>query len=191
VPQLRIALAQVDHTVGELSGNAATVLVRSAAAAEGGAHLVVFPEMMLTGYPPEDLVLRSTFRQASRAALRQLAADLVTAGAGELGVIVGYLDDDAEPGEPPRPRNAAAFLLGGQVVTTYFKHHLPNYGVFDERRYFVAGCSLAVVRYRDVDIALTICEDVWQDGGPFAVARTAGVPGPTGHRPCRARTANR
>ncbi len=130
MPQLRIALAQIDHTVGDLSGNAVRVLEGAQQAADAGAHLVAFPEMMLTGYPPEDLVLRPSFRAASRATLDALAADLGRAGLGSIGVIVGYLDDDHGP------RNAAAFLLDGQVVATYFKHHLPNYGVFDEYRYF-------------------------------------------------------
>ena len=166
---LRLALAQVNYTVGDLAGNAETVLVRTAEAAAAGAHVVLFPEMMLTGYPVEDLVLRPGFRDASRAALEQLAVSLADAGLGETAVVVGYIDDDGVP------RNASAFLLGGRVVARYFKHHLPNYGVFDERRYFVPGTSLTVVRHLGVDIALTVCEDVWQDGGPFTVAGRAGV----------------
>jgi NAD+ synthase (glutamine-hydrolysing) len=166
---LRVALAQVDMTVGDLPGNTALALGRTREAAGGGAHLVVFPEMMLTGYPPEDLVFRPSFRAASRAAVDRLAADLATAGLGQIAVVVGYLDDAGGP------RNASAFLVGGRVVARYFKHHLPNYGVFDEDRYFVPGDRLVVVRYRGVDIALTICEDVWQEGGPFSVARAAAV----------------
>ena len=166
---LRLALAQVNYTVGDLAGNAETVLVRTAEAAAAGAHVVLFPEMMLTGYPVEDLVLRPGFRAASRAALEQLAVSLADAGLSETAVVVGYIDDDGVP------RNASAFLLGGRVVARYFKHHLPNYGVFDERRYFVPGTSLTVVRHLGVDIALTVCEDVWQDGGPFTVAGRAGV----------------
>jgi NAD+ synthase (glutamine-hydrolysing) len=174
VPTLRLALAQVNYTVGDLAGNAATVLARSRQAAEAGADLVAFPEMTLTGYPPEDLVLRRSFRQASRAALERLATELADAGAGELAVAVGYLDDDgAEPGGGPR--NALAFVHRGRVVARYFKHHLPNYGVFDERRYFCSGSRFVVVRHLGVDIALTVCEDVWADGGPFAVAGAAGV----------------
>ncbi len=169
MPLLRVALAQVNTTVGDLAGNAAGVLERTREAAAAGAHLVAFPELTITGYPPEDLVLRQSFRSAARTALERLAADLATAGLGDTAVVVGYLDADGGP------RNAAAFLLGGTIVARYYKHHLPNYGVFDERRNFVAGTSFVVVRYRSVDIALTICEDVWQDGGPFTVAGLAGV----------------
>ena len=166
---LRLALAQVNYTVGDLAGNAETVVTRTAEAAGAGAHVVLFPEMMLTGYPVEDLVLRPGFRAASRAAVDELATTLADAGLGDTAVVVCYVDDDGVP------RNASAFLLGGRVVARYYKHHLPNYGVFDERRYFVPGTSLTVVRHLGVDIALTICEDVWQNGGPFTVAGRAGV----------------
>jgi NAD+ synthase (glutamine-hydrolysing) len=169
VPTLRLALAQVNCTVGDLAGNAAAVLTGSRAAAASGADLVAFPELAITGYPPEDLVLRESFRAASCGTLERLAADLDTAGCGDIAVLVGYVDSDGGP------RNAAAFLLGGRVVARYYKHHLPNYGVFDERRYFIPGTNLVVVRYRGADIALTICEDLWQDGGPFTVAGAAGV----------------
>jgi NAD+ synthase (glutamine-hydrolysing) len=169
VPTIRLALAQLNYTVGDLGGNSAMVLARTREAAAAGAHLVAFPEMTLTGYPPEDLVLRSSFRQASRTAVERLAGDLDQDGLGEIAVVAGYLDDDGGS------RNALAFLHRGQVVARYFKHHLPNYGVFDERRYFTAGSAFAVVRHLGVDIALTICEDVWQDGGPFAVAGAVGV----------------
>jgi NAD+ synthase (glutamine-hydrolysing) len=156
-------------TVGDLAGNAQTVVSRTAQAAAAGAQIVTFPEMMLTGYPIEDLVLRPAFRAASRSALENLAGQLADAGLGEVAVIVGYVDDDGFP------RDASAFLLGGQVVARYYKHHLPNYGVFDERRYFAPGATLTVVRHLGVDIALTVCEDVWQEGGPFTVAGAAGV----------------
>ncbi|MEP7021352.1 MAG: NAD+ synthase [Pseudonocardiales bacterium] len=169
MPVLRLALAQMNTTVGDLAGNTGRVLEGTRAAAAAGAQLVAFPELAITGYPPEDLVLRASFRLASRAALQRLATDLATAGLGETAVIVGYVDTDVGP------RNAAAFLLRGTIVATYYKHHLPNYGVFDERRHFLPGTNFVVVRYRGVDIALTICEDVWQDGGPFAVAGAAKV----------------
>jgi NAD+ synthase (glutamine-hydrolysing) len=101
--------------------------------------------------------------------LEKLAADLAAEGLGDVAVLVGYVDDSGGP------RNALAFLHRGDVVARYFKHHLPNYGVFDERRYFVPGDRFVVVRHKGVDIALTICEDVWQDGGPFTVAGRVGV----------------
>jgi NAD+ synthase (glutamine-hydrolysing) len=169
MPVLRVALAQIDVTVGDLAGNAAAILDRAQRAVQGGADLVLFPELAVTGYPPEDLVFRSSFRAASRATTEKLAADLAASGCGDVAVVVGFVDDDAGP------RNALAFCLGGQVVTTYQKYHLPNYGVFDEARYFVAGTRFEIVRYRGVDVALTICEDLWQEGGPFAVAGATGV----------------
>ncbi len=181
MPTLRIALAQVDSTVGDLPGNADAVRLWTRRAAAEGAHLVAFPEMMLTGYPVEDLVFRESFVAASRDVLRRLAADLAADGLGEIAVVVGYLDADgparldADAAPDRGPRDALALLHGGRIVTTYFKHHLPNYGVFDEDRYFVPGGTLRVVRIGGADVALTVCEDIWQAGGPFAVARDAGV----------------
>jgi NAD+ synthase (glutamine-hydrolysing) len=181
MPTLRLALAQVNPTVGDLAGNAETVRRTTRAAATAGAHLVVFPEMMLTGYPIEDLVFRQSFVTASQNALRQLAADLDADGLGGVPVLLGYLDSDgsatssSDTTRNRGPRNAQAVLHGGAVVARYFKHHLPNYGVFDEDRYFVPGDALTVVRIAGVDVGLTICEDLWQAGGPFAVARRAGV----------------
>jgi len=181
MPTLRIALAQVNSTVGDIAGNAAAVRRWSRAAADAGAQLVAFPEMMLTGYPIEDLVFRNSVVEASRQGLETLARDLQADGLGDLAVVVGYVDadgpaatsSDATPGTGRR--DASALLLGGAVVATYFKHHLPNYGVFDEDRYFEPGTALTVVRFGGIDIALTVCEDVWQEGGPFAAARRAGV----------------
>ncbi|MFI6158586.1 NAD+ synthase [Micromonospora haikouensis] len=181
MPTLRLALSQVNPSVGDLAGNAGLVRRWTRTAADAGAQLVLFPEMVLTGYPVEDLVFRRSFVAASQAALRRLAADLAADGLGGVPVVVGYLDADGPPqvssdAEPGRgARNAAAVLHGGEVVATYFKHHLPNYGVFDEDRYFVPGDALTVVRVGGVDVALTICEDMWQAGGPFAAARQAGV----------------
>ncbi|WP_459643679.1 NAD+ synthase [Kineococcus sp. NUM-3379] len=183
MPQLRVALAQIDACVGDLGGNAAAVVEWTGRAASAGAHLAVFPEMVLTGYPVEDLALRSSFVEASRAGLRRLAADLAAAGHGELPVVVGYLDRaevDTRPGVlggRPRglPQNCAAVLHRGGVVARYAKHHLPNYGVFDEARIFVPGDELVVVRVRGVDVALAICEDLWQEGGPVSLTREAGA----------------
>ncbi|NJP51451.1 NAD+ synthase [Streptomyces sp. SBST2-5] len=178
MPQLRLALNQIDTRVGDLTGNAETIVRWTRRSAEQGAHLVAFPEMALTGYPVEDLALRSSFVEAARAALRSLAARLADEGFGELPVVVGYLDrsETAQPkyGQPAgAPRNAAAVLYGGEVVLSFAKHHLPNYGVFDEFRYFVPGDTMPVVRVRGVDVALAICEDLWQDGGRVPAARSA------------------
>ncbi|MFJ7196874.1 MULTISPECIES: NAD+ synthase [unclassified Streptomyces] len=180
MPQLRLALNQIDSTVGDLSGNSEAIVHWTRHSAEQGAHLVAFPEMVLTGYPVEDLALRPSFVEASRQALRALAARLDEEGFGELPVVVGYLDrsETAQPryGQPAgSPQNAAAVLHRGQVALTFAKHHLPNYGVFDEFRYFVPGDSMPVVRVHGVDVALAICEDLWQDGGRVPAARAAGA----------------
>ncbi len=152
-------------------------------AAEQGARLVVFPEMMLTGYPVEDLALRRSFVDASISTLQALAANLAAEGLGGVAVVVGYLD--RRTGQLPRvgvpagsPLDAAAVLHGGTIAITSAKHHLPNYGVFDEFRYFVPGNTLPVFRMRaeggePVDVAVAICEDLWQEGGPVTVTRSA------------------
>ncbi len=180
MPQLRLALAQVNSTVGDIDGNVELVRRWTRHASEQGAHLVAFPEMMLTGYPVEDLALRASFVAASRDALGRLATELAADGLGETAVVVGYLDRSpvAQPrlGRPAgAPHNAAALLQGGRVLARYAKHHLPNYGVFDEFRYFVPGDRLVVARVHGVDVALAICEDLWQDGGPVAATRDAGA----------------
>ncbi|MFJ1970922.1 NAD+ synthase [Streptomyces sp. NPDC087903] len=178
MPQLRLALNQIDSRVGDLAQNTETIVRWTRHSAEQGAHLVAFPEMALTGYPVEDLALRSSFVTASRTALRDLAGRLADEGFGELPVIVGYLDrsetDQPKYGQPAgAPRNAAAVLHRGEVVLTFAKHHLPNYGVFDEFRYFVPGDTMPVLRVHGVDVALAICEDLWQDGGRVPAARAA------------------
>jgi NAD+ synthase (glutamine-hydrolysing) len=186
MPALRVSLAQLNPTVGDLEGNASLVRRWAADAAAQGAHLVVFPEMVLTGYPVEDLALRSSFVEASRAGLTRLARDLVADGLGDLTAVVGYLDradDDGDSlpdadrlGRPKgSPQNCAAVLRGGEVVARYAKHHLPNYGVFDEFRIFVPGTSPCVVDVHGVPTALAICEDLWQEGGPVAQTRQAGA----------------
>ncbi|MGO1049142.1 NAD+ synthase [Crossiella sp. CA198] len=168
--QLRIALAQVNACVGDLVGNAKMVVEWTSKAVQAGAHLVAFPEMVLTGYPVEDLALRESFAAASRAAVDELAERLAAAGCGDALVVVGYLDRD-EAG----PRNAATLIQDGRVVARCAKHHLPNYGVFDEFRYFVPGQALPIVRLHGVDVGVVICEDIWQDGGPVAAYGQAGV----------------
>ena len=176
--QLRIALAQVNPTVGDLEGNAALLVEWTRRAADAGAHLVAFPEMMLTGYPVEDLALRSSFVEASQRTLTRVARTLADEGLGDLPVVTGYLDrrpaSMVRAGLPAgSPLDAAAWLHRGEVRIRSAKHHLPNYGVFDEYRIFVRGDTLPVVRVHGVDIATVICEDLWQDGGPVSVTSTA------------------
>ncbi len=173
---LRIALAQANATVGDLEGNAAQVVSLTQRASVEGARLVAFPEMFLTGYPIEDLALRESFIDASKAAVDALASTLVTVGLGDTTVVVGYLDRDAQAddvlGQPRHhPRNAVAVVRGGRVVGRYYKHHLPNYGVFDEYRYFVPGHEPCRFEVDGVAVSVAVCEDLWQDGGPVQWAR--------------------
>jgi NAD+ synthase (glutamine-hydrolysing) len=182
---LRIALAQVNATVGDLDGNAGLIVEWTRRAAGRGARVVVFPEMMLTGYPVEDLALRASFVERSIATLRDVASRLAAEGLGGIAVVTGYLDRRADlaprTGLPAgAPLDAAALLHSGRVVITSAKHHLPNYGVFDEFRYFVPGDTLPVFWLpvdgtESVEVAIAICEDLWQDGGPVAVCRHAGA----------------
>lgn len=176
---LRIALAQTNPTVGDLAGNADRLITWTREAAERGAHLAVFTEMFLTGYPVEDLVLRTSFVDASIAALDEAAVRLQREGLGELPVVVGYVDRANRAhrvGQPKgAPLDAAAVLHQGRVVTRTAKHHLPNYGVFDEYRYFVRGDRLPIFRLHGVDVAIAVCEDLWQEGGPVAVVSQAGA----------------
>jgi NAD+ synthase (glutamine-hydrolysing) len=134
--------------------------------------------MFLTGYPVEDLALRRSFIQASKVALQHLPDRLQAAGLGELVVVVGYLDsaNDTQDrlGRPRHsPQNAAAVIQGGEVTARYAKHHLPNYGVFDEFRYFVPGTKPCMFAVNGQTVALAICEDLWQEGGPITWARHA------------------
>jgi NAD+ synthase (glutamine-hydrolysing) len=170
MPQLRIAMAQVNTCVGDLAGNSSLILDWTRRAVEQGAHVVAFPEMALCGYPVEDLVLRKSFAAANRSEVEELAERLRAAGCGDALVIVGHVDHDVEGA-----RNAASFLYGGKVVATYDKHHLPNYGVFDEERYFAPGYDLPIVRLHGVDVGVVICEDIWQNGGPVAALGHVGV----------------
>jgi NAD+ synthase (glutamine-hydrolysing) len=154
--KLRIALAQVNPTVGDLAANAELVRQNVATAQAAGAHIVVFPEMVLTGYPVEDLALRPSFQSASQKAIAELATQLT----GEIVAIVGYLDQ-----VNGSPQNMVAVISGGVIQARYAKCHLPNYGVFDEFRNFVPGDKTLVVRIHGVDVGIAICEDLWIDGG--------------------------
>ena len=162
--QIRIALAQINPTVGDLVKNADLISKNAYEAAAAGAVVVVYPEMVLTGYPVEDLATRPSFRAASIEAVNQLAQRINNEGNGDLTLIVGYL------GQSPAgaPQNCAAIIHRGVIVAIYIKHHLPNYGVFDEYRNFTPGNHSLVIRVCGVDIGIAICEDIWQEGGPVA-----------------------
>jgi len=162
--QIRIALAQINPTVGDLAANAELVSKYAFEAANAGAVVVVYPEMILTGYPVEDLATRASFRAASINAINNLAKRINDEGNGDLTLLVGYLGE-SEKGEP---QNCVAVIHRGAIMATYIKHHLPNYGVFDEFRNFKAGNHSLVIRVVGVDIGIAICEDIWQEGGPVA-----------------------
>ena len=174
-------MAQINPIVGDLAGNAALSLEATAQLVANGAQLVLLPEMIITGYPVEDLALRPSFQKASEEAMCSFASDLKSRGLGDAVVIAGYLrgtdaSDVAKAGVPRgAPMNCAAVIHDGKVVAHYAKHHLPNYGVFDEYRYFVPGNESLVVRAFGADIAVAICEDLWQDGGPVQWAKQAGA----------------
>jgi NAD+ synthase (glutamine-hydrolysing) len=162
--QIRVALAQINSTVGDLSKNSDLISKYAFDAANAGAVVVVYPEMALTGYPVEDLANRPSFRAASMRAISQLAKRINDEGNGDLTLLVGYLGQS----ESGRPQNCVAVIYRGEIVATYIKHHLPNYGVFDEYRNFVPGNHSLVIRICGVDIGLAICEDIWQSGAPVS-----------------------
>ncbi|HAM24317.1 MAG TPA: NAD+ synthase [Actinobacteria bacterium] len=170
--QLRVALGQYNATVGDLSGNANQVVRAAQEAHRLGAHLLVMPEMFLTGYPIEDLALRSSFIGAAEHRLETLARTLKRRDLGHLTVFVGTLGPRTTRG---LPQNIAAVLHDGRVRATYAKQHLPNYGVFDEYRYFAPGNRDLLIEVHGVSLALAICEDLWSDDGPAARAATQGA----------------
>ncbi|CAB4601515.1 unannotated protein [freshwater metagenome] len=164
--KLRVALAQINPTVGDLGGNRALVASSIESAKKSSAHIVVFPEMIVTGYPVEDLALRPSFQIASKASLLEIAKGV----RGDIVAMVGYLDTSPAGA----PQNALAIISEGEVKARYVKRHLPNYGVFDEFRNFTAGNQSLVVRIHGVDVAVAICEDIWHSLADIA-ARTPGL----------------
>lgn len=154
---LKIALAQVNPTVGDVAGNAALIKAARAGAAKLGADLVVFPELVLSGYPPEDLVYRAAFLDAIDTALKDLAA--LTTGAGP-AMLVGAPWRDPKT-QDEAARNTVLLLDGGKIASYRFKHHLPNYGVFDEYRVFAAGDVPGPMVFKGVRLGVMICEDMW------------------------------
>jgi NAD+ synthase (glutamine-hydrolysing) len=161
---LRVALAQINSTVGDLEGNSQKIREGISRARDEGAQLVVFPELSLTGYPPEDLLLKTHFLDATGAALSELAAE-----AQGLVALVGY------PERADDVYNAAAVLADGQVAAVYRKVYLPNYSVFDEQRYFQSGDEGALIELNGIPIGLTICEDIWEPGPPLTDEALSGA----------------
>ena len=162
--KLRLALAQANATVGDLDGNAAKVLEYTERAKAIGADLVVFSEMFLVGYPPEDLLLKPHFVQDSIRHLHDIARQV-----RDITVIVGFADSDGDI------RNAAALVHDGQVAGIYYKIYLPNYGVFDEERYFHSGDELVLFRLHGVVVGVSICEDIWHPSAPTRDLALAGA----------------
>jgi NAD+ synthase (glutamine-hydrolysing) len=155
---VRIALGQVNLTVGDLEGNVEKLAAWTSEATGNGADLVCFPELAITGYPPEDLVLRAAFVDDNLEAVEELARRT----ADGCAVLVGFVDRSARG-----LHNAAGLLRGGLVEARYHKHRLPNYGVFDEQRYFVPGGAGCSFRLADSTLGISVCEDAWKPGPPF------------------------
>src|SRR5437764_3920791 len=161
---VRLALAQVDPVVGDLDGNRALILARVREAREAGADLVVLPELAVTGYPPEDLLLRPGFVRAAQACTEALAAEVT----GIVALVGTPLFDGAL-------YNACAVCRDGAIETYARKRHLPNYGVFDEKRYFTSGGTAALVDVAGTRVGITICEDMWISGPPTTELAAAGA----------------
>jgi NAD+ synthase (glutamine-hydrolysing) len=162
---LRVALAQINTTVGDLAGNTERILDAARRANEQAADIVAFPELALTGYPPEDLLLRASFIGDAAQALRDLAQEAEKFPP----LVVGCIEFDHQL------YNAAAVVYDGRVVATYRKQFLPNYGVFDEYRYFQPGTEAPVFLVAGVEVGITICEDIWYPGGPLRDQALAGA----------------
>ena len=172
-PSLRVALCQIDTIVGALDYNTDLAIAALREAEAAGCDVAIFPELTIPGYPPEDLVLKPRFVADNVAALHRLAAATTTTA-----VVIGYV----EPGEGlttgsgyPTIYNSAAVCANGSVVGSYRKHELPNYGVFDEKRYFTAGSEIPLWSIAGVTVGVSICEDLWIDGGPVNQLADAGA----------------
>jgi NAD+ synthase (glutamine-hydrolysing) len=161
---MRIALAQINTTVGDIEGNSAKIRDYLSQARDNGAQLAVFPELAVNGYPPEDLLLKTHFLAAGRRALAEIAK-----ATKDLVALVGYAEHSEDV------YNSLAVLAEGEIKGVYRKMFLPNYGVFDEHRYFQVGDSPALVRVNDTTIGLTVCEDIWEPGPPASDEALAGA----------------
>jgi NAD+ synthase (glutamine-hydrolysing) len=167
---VRIALAQIDPTVGDVDGNAAKVAEWIGRAAGEGVDLAIFPELCVPGYPAEDLYLKRHFVEANRAAVEELAGSV-----GEMTALVGFAEPVAGGGDHRRAHNSLAVLHRGEVRAVYRKNRLPNYSVFDEQRYFVPGDEPRTVEVAGSKVGLTICEDLWSEGPPASTEAGEGA----------------
>jgi len=165
VKKLRVGLAQINSTVGDLDGNATKILDYASRAAASGCDVVAFPELALTGYPPEDLVLRRRFILDNLGALNSVAER----APHDIALIVGFVNLDGDL------YNAAAVVANRQIAGVYHKQLLPNYGVFDEKRYFQAGTEAPIFEIAGVRVGVTICEDIWRPDGPHRAEVQAGA----------------
>src|SRR5688500_17704840 len=162
---VRIALAQVNPTIGDLGGNTSLVQRYVEQAEAAGADVVAFPEMVVTGYPPDDLLLKKSFIADQNRALEAIAAS--THG---IAAVVGFVDQSNG-----RLYNAAALVSDGRIMGVYRKHHLPNYGVFDERRFFSSGKEVVLAEIDGLTFGVTVCEDLWLENGPHVDCAVAGA----------------
>src|SRR3954466_2364026 len=167
---MRVALAQINPTVGAIDANAAKVAAWIGRARDEGAELVIFPELCIPGYPAEDLYLKRHFLAANRRAVEELARE--TNG---ITALVGFAEPVAQPTDSRHAHNSIAVLAGGAVQAVYRKNRLPNYSVFDEQRYFVPGAEPATIELGGSRVGLTICEDVWQPGPPAETEAAQGA----------------
>jgi NAD+ synthase (glutamine-hydrolysing) len=167
---VRIALAQIDPTVGDVDGNAAKAVEWIGRAREAGAGLAIFPELCVPGYPAEDLYLKRHFVEAGRRAVEELAR-----GVRGIVVLIGFAEPTAGSGASPHAYNSLAVLADGVLRGVYRKNHLPNYAVFDEQRYFVPGTEPGTIEVAGTCVGLTICEDCWVDGPPASSEAAAGA----------------
>jgi NAD+ synthase (glutamine-hydrolysing) len=162
---MKVGLAQINTTVGDLDGNVAKILALATQAGDQGCDVVAFPELAITGYPPEDLVRRRDFVRANQKALRRVQEEAPVG----IALVVGFVDGDGPI------YNAAAILRDGGIMGVYRKHELPNYGVFDERRYFTPGGDPLVLDIAGVQAGVSVCEDIWEAGGPVHTQALAGA----------------
>lgn len=168
---MRVALAQINPTVGDIEGNSAKVAEWIGRAAEAGAALTIFPELCIPGYPAEDLYLKRHFLEANRNAVDRLAGAVPTG----MTALVGFAEPAAGGGDSRHAHNSLAVLAGGGIRDVYRKNRLPNYSVFDEQRYFIPGAAPLTIAAGELSVGLTICEDCWVAGPPAQAEAEAGA----------------